>query len=103
MIKGRDSERHSCPDRVQPGEIHKVVALVFDIVENRRRGWIDRNLIVVSAPRGYQTQLVIGFLIKDERGKATQAGSLVVDDLRHWSFEAKIGSISRQTAVVSEA
>jgi len=58
---------------------------------------------VIAAQGCYQTKLVGGGLIRDERGKSSQTSRLVIQDASAGSFQSKIGAVSRQAPVVGEA
>src|SRR6266487_4356754 len=103
VVEGRDGKRHAAADGVKPGEIHEVVALVFYVVQDGIGGRIDRNLVMIASRGCNQAQLIVGILVEDKRGEAADPGCLVVDGLRHRSFETKIGSISGQAAVISKS
>src|SRR5258708_8965983 len=101
MIERRKRQRHARPERVEPGKINEVVALVLDVME--RVGGIDRCLVMVSAGRSDQAELVCGIFVEDKRSKGAQASGLVADRLWNRSFQTKVGAVSGKTAVVGEA
>src|SRR5436190_9774167 len=103
MVERLDSNHHAAADGVKPGEIHEIVALVFDVVKNGVGGGIDRNVVMIASRGCNQAQLIVGILIEDKRGETAESHCLVVDDLRYRSFETKIGSISGQTAVIGKS
>src|SRR5258708_5562771 len=68
-----------------------------------RVGGIDRCLVMVSAGRSDQAELVCGIFVEDKRSKGAQASGLVADRLWNRSFQTKVGAVSDKTAVVGEA
>src|SRR6184192_993577 len=103
VIERRDGQRDSGAHGVQPGEIDEVVALVFHVVKDVSRSWIDRNLIMIAARGGNQAKLVVSILIKDQGSEAADPSGLVVDDFLHRSFKAEIGAVAGQASVIGEA
>src|SRR6266550_544269 len=104
VVEGRDGQYRAAAYGVQPGEVHESIALVLDIADagGDLLGSV-RNLIVISAHGGHETKLIGWGLVKDEGGKSSQAGGLVIQDLGAWSFESKIGAVTREAPVVGEA
>src|SRR5207253_6308039 len=104
VVEGRDGQYCAAADGVQPGEVHESIALVFDIPDAGCElvGSVG-NLIVIAAQGSDQAKLIGWGLVKDEGGKSSQAGSLVVQYLGARSFQSKIGAVTGEAAVVGEA
>src|SRR5439155_26860127 len=104
VVERRDGQYRAAANSLQPGEVDESIALVFDVADagGDLVGSIG-NLIVISAHGGHETKLIGWGLIKDEGSKCSQVGGLVIKDLGAWSFQSKIGAVTREAAVVREA
>src|SRR6266516_5917251 len=94
VVKRRDRKHNAAANRMQPGKVHEIITLIFDIVQNWRCCRINRHLIVIASERSHQPKLVGRVLIEDERSKSTLPRSLIVNGPRPWSLQPQIGAVS---------
>src|SRR5215831_16384582 len=103
VIEGRDRKHSSGANCVQPGEVNEVVALVLDISDSLiLLVWRVWNLIVIAAQGCNQTELIGRRFVEDDGTESTKPGSLVVEDFGAGSFQAQVGAVAGEAAVIRE-
>src|SRR5579864_3719102 len=120
MTKRRDRQQDLRIESVYPGEIYDGIGFTITITKTQAgvlrhksvssdrcildvvRIGIIRNLVVISAQRSHQPQLVRGIHIEDQRPEASIAIFRIVDHLRNRRLNAEIAAISIHAAVISK-
>src|SRR5712691_6983445 len=108
MIERRNREHESRVEGAHPGKRDEGVAFAVGITQMLtgavpRIVRIEGNLIKVATKRGDKAQLVRRAGVVNERSESAEAIGPVVDDGRGRSFEAKIGAVAVEAAVVGQA
>src|ERR1700675_343876 len=89
---------------MQPGKINQVIAFVFHVADAQSLLiGIVWYLVVVAAGRSNQSQLVIRSFVKRQGSERAKARTQIVQHFGTSGFEAEVGAIPGNTAVVGEA
>ena len=114
MIERRDRKNGAGTERANPGEIYERIGFVVGVANrairlgrNRLRanrlllGRV-RHLVEIVARGSDQPQLIVRSRIKNQRAESADAVAEIVDDLRHGSFERRVGTVDIDASVVGK-
>src|SRR5450755_3847195 len=120
MIEGRACQQHFGIERVDPREINQCIGfvvavakiegrvlpsqlvihqIVFEVVRKR----IVRDLVIILARRGHQTQLIGRIDVKNQRSEPAVSISPIVHYFRNGRLQSEIAAVAVDASVVREA
>src|SRR5579863_7439261 len=104
MRKRRHRKQQARREGVNPTECRKNIALALNIA-NTRRSLVRSigDLVIVSACRNNEPQLIGGVKIEDQRSEAAEPPNAIMQHLRPGRLQPVVTSISRDAAEPGEA
>ena len=119
MEERRQGQQQFRVESVHPGEIYDRIGFMIAVTQSQtgilsrefpidqvvfdiERVGIVRNLVVILAERSYETELIRGIEVKDQRAESAVPIFSVVHHLRHRRLYAEIAAVGVDAGIVSE-